>query len=151
MKRKLYVMLVIGFLVSASIAFADSSPSKAPTSSSDIRVFRLTANEVQTAFVNWGPSFRWLLTRNEIDSFITMLRKASEEDIKPYFGPMPKGGPFQVSLTTKSNEHFTFTVGTGGEGYVLCPGGKVFLPEFADFMKPFITRRANEANNVGSM
>jgi hypothetical protein len=113
MKRKLYVMLVIGFLVSASIAFADSSPSKAPTSSSDIRVFRLTANEVQTAFVNWGPSFRWLLTRNEIDSLITMLRKASEEDIKPYFGPMPKGGPFQVSLTTKSNEHFTFTVGTG--------------------------------------
>jgi hypothetical protein len=145
MKRKLYMMLVICFLVSASTAIADSSSSKAPPNNSDMRMFRLTANEVQTAHVRWGPSIRWMLTRNEIDSLITILRKARKEDIKPYYGPVPKGGPFQVSLTTKSYEQFTFTVGAGGEGYVLCPGGKVFLPEFTDFMKPFIARRANEA------
>jgi len=49
-----------------------------------MRVFRLTANEVQAAHVKWGPRIR-------------------------------------------------------------CPGGQVFLPEFDDFMKPFIVRRANEA------
>jgi hypothetical protein len=139
------MMLLICFLVSASNAIADSSSSKAPLNNSDMQMFRLTANEVQTAHVRWGPTIRWMLTRNEIDSLITILRKARKEDIKPYYGPAPKGGPFQVSLTTKSYEQFTFTVGAGGEGYVLCPGGKVFLPEFTDFMKPFIARRANEA------
>ena len=82
---------------------------------------------------------------SEIESLITILRKARKEDVKPYLGPFPKGGPFQVTLTTKSDEHFTFTVGVGGEGYVLCEGGKVYLPEFYDFMKPFIVRRADEA------
>ncbi|WP_169090430.1 hypothetical protein [Paenibacillus sp. PL91] len=145
MKRKMHVMLVIWLLVSAFTAFADSSPSNASSSNSDMRVFKLTANEIQSAHVIWGPRFRWMLTRNEIESLLTILRKARKEDIEPYYGPMPKGGPFQVALTTKLNEHFTFTVGTGGRGHVLCPEGKVFLPEFGDFMKPFIVRRANEA------
>lgn len=87
------------------------------------------------------------LTTHKIDSLITILRKARKEDVKPYLGPFPKGGPFQVILTTKSNEHFTFTAGVGGEGYVLSPGGKVYLPEFYDFMKPFIVRRADEAKS----
>ncbi|KRE40003.1 hypothetical protein [Paenibacillus sp. Soil522] len=130
MKRKLYVLLVISLLVSASTAFADSSPFNTPPGSSDMRVFRLTANEVQSVHVKWGPRFRWMLTRNEIDSLLTILRKARKEDIKPYYGPMPKGGPFQVSLMTKSNEHFTFTVGAGGEGYVLCEGARYFCRSF---------------------
>ncbi|MDQ6422242.1 hypothetical protein RB620_22705 [Paenibacillus sp. LHD-117] len=139
------MMLVICFLFSSSTVIADSSLSEARTSNTDTRVFRLTANEVLSAHVKWGPGIRWMLTRNEIDSLITILRKAMKEDIKPYHGPFPKGGPFQVSLTTKSYEQYTFTVGAGGEGYVLYSGGKVFLPEFTDFMKPFIIRRANEA------
>jgi hypothetical protein len=57
----------------------------------------------------------------------------------------PKGGPFQVTLLTTSNEHFTLTTG-GGVGIIFCEGGQVFLPEFSEFMKPFIIRRANEAN-----
>jgi hypothetical protein len=97
MKRKLYMMMVICFLVSASTAIADSSSSKTPPNNSDMRMFRFTANEVQTAHERWGPSIGWMLTRNEIDSLITILRKARKEDIKPYYGPAPKGGPFQLS------------------------------------------------------
>lgn len=143
MKRKSFVLLVIYFVFCTSTAFADSS--NVFPSNSEMRVFRLTANEVETAYVKWGPRFCWMLTTHEIDSLITILRKARKEDVTPYLGPFPKGGPFQVSLTTKSNEHFTFTVGVGGERYVLCAGGKVYLPEFYDFMKPFIVRRADEA------
>jgi hypothetical protein len=147
MKRKLFVVLVICLMVCASNAVAKSSPSKVSPSNSDMRVFRLTANEVESAYVKWGPKVCWMLTSQEIDSLITMLRKVKKEDIKPYSGPFPKGGPFQVSLTTKSNDLFCFTAGAGGEGYVLFRGGKVFLPEFHDFMKPFIVRRVNEAKN----
>ena len=70
MKRKKYMMLVICLLVSASTAFADSSPSNASPNSSYMRVFRLTANEVHSAHVKWGPRIRWMLTRNEIDSLL---------------------------------------------------------------------------------
>lgn len=113
-------------MVSAFTAFAESSPSNASSSNSDMRVFRLTANEIQSAHVKWGPRFRWMLTRYEIDSLLTILRKARKEDIEPYYGPMPKGGPFQVGLTTKLNEHITFTVGAGGRGYVFSPGARYF-------------------------
>lgn len=120
----------------------------ATSSSSDMRVFRLTADDVQSAHVKWGPRFHWMLTRDEIDSLITILRKARKEDIQPYNGPLPKRGPLSVSLTTKSNEHFTFTFGVGGKGYILCPGGKVYLPKFSDYMKPFKVRRAIEAHDL---
>lgn len=147
MKGKLFALLVICLLFYCFTAVAESSPSKALRSNSSAQVFRLTSNDVQTAFVKWGE-FCWTLKSEEIDSLIIMLQKVREEDIKPYRGPLPKGGPFQVNLKTKSNEHFTFTVGVGGEGYVLCsPREKVYLPEFNEFMKPFIERRANEANN----
>lgn len=143
MKRKLFVLLVICLLFCTSTAVADSS--NVFPSNFEMRVFRLTANEVETAYVKWGPRFCWMLTAHEIDSLIIILIKARKEDVKPYLGSFPKGGPFQVILTTKSDEHFTFTVGVGGEGYVLCEEGKVYLPEFYDLMKPFIVRRADEA------
>lgn len=148
MKRKLFALLVICLLVYGFTAVAESSPSKALRSNSNAQVFRLTSNDVQTAYVKWGPGICWTLKNEEIDSLIIMLRKVRKEDIKPYRGPLPKGDPFQVSLTTKSNEHFTFTVGVGGQGYVLfSPREKVYLPGFNEFMNPFIERRANEANN----
>jgi hypothetical protein len=115
-----------------------------PLTNSDMRVFRLSAGDIKSAQVRWGPSVRWTLERNEINSLIRILRKARKENIKPFNGPFPKGGPFQVTLLTTSNEHFTLTTGGGG-GYIICPGGKVYLPEFSEFMKPFIIRRANEA------
>ncbi|MBB3128849.1 hypothetical protein FHS19_003524 [Paenibacillus rhizosphaerae] len=147
MKGKLFALLVICLLVYGFAVVAESSPSKAFRSNSNAQVFRLTSNDVQTAYVKWGE-FCWTLKSEEIDSFIIMLRKVRKEDIKPYHGPFPKGGPFQVSLTMKSNEHFTFTVGVGGQGYVLfSPREKVYLPGFNEFKNPFIERRANEAKN----
>ncbi|MEK5641436.1 MULTISPECIES: hypothetical protein [Paenibacillus] len=135
MKRKLFALLGICLLIYGFATVAESSPSKSS-------VFRLTANDVQTAYVKWGE-FCWTLKSEEIDSLIIML-----QNIKPYLGPLPKGGPFQVSLTTKSNEHFAFTVGVGGQGYVLIsPREKVYLPGFNEFMNPFIERRTNEAKN----
>lgn len=144
MKKTLYSILIICFLISSSSVFADSTPSNAPLSENDMRAFRLTSNEIQSAHVKWGPGLQWTLTRNEIESLIKILRTARKEDIKPYYGPMPKGGPFSVTLTTKQNEKFSFMVGVGGKGYILCPGGKVFLPTFQDFMEPFKIRRVNE-------
>ncbi|MET3849062.1 MULTISPECIES: hypothetical protein [Paenibacillus] len=148
MKRKLSVLLVIYLLVYGLATIAEASPSKVSQSNSHALVFRLTANDVQTAYVKWGPGFYWTLNSEEIDSLIIMLQKVRKEDIKPYHGPLPKGGPFQVNITTKLNEYFTFTAGVGGKGYVLCsPLEKVYLPEFSEFMKPFIARRASEAKN----
>lgn len=146
MKTKLYVFLAICLFITTSTVVAETFSSKVTPINSDSRVFRFTADEVETAYVKWGPRFCWLLTSKEIDSFITILRKVRKEDIQPYHGPFPKGGPFQVTLLTNSDEQYTFTAGVGGVGYVLGLWERVYIPEFDNFMKPFIARRTNETN-----
>ncbi|UVI28149.1 hypothetical protein [Paenibacillus spongiae] len=101
----------------------------------DMRLFSLSADEIKSAEASWGARYRRKLEINEIYSLITMLQRVNKEDINPYNGPSPKGGPFQVTLLLKSNEQFDLT--WNGE-YILFRENQIFQPEFREFKKQIL-------------
>ena len=81
-----------------------------------------------------GSFYRRTLEINEIQSLVRILHRVNKEDIEPYHGPAPKGGPFSVTLLLKSDEQFTLTL--NGD-YILCQGNQISQPEFREFKKQF--------------
>ncbi|MCK9859273.1 hypothetical protein CFI03_011830 [Paenibacillus sp. ATY16] len=95
------------------------------------QLFNFSAEEIQSARLKWLCCYGVLLTKDEIKSLASMLSKINKEDITPYTGPAPKGGPTRFVITLVSNEKVGFV--KNGD-YLLVDGGKVYLPEFSEFV-----------------
>ncbi|BCG59999.1 hypothetical protein [Paenibacillus sp. URB8-2] len=96
----------------------------------NMHLFRLSSNEIKSAEVRWGPRYHRTLEFKEIRFLVRILQRVKNEDIKPYNGPAPKGGPFEVTLLLQSNEKFVLTL--NGD-YILYQGNQIFQPEFCEF------------------
>ncbi len=66
-----------------------------PQNNYDMRLFRLSADEIKSAEVRWGALYRRTLEINEIQSLVRILHRVNKEDIEPYHEPAPKVDRFQ--------------------------------------------------------
>ncbi|MBP3966533.1 hypothetical protein [Paenibacillus lignilyticus] len=92
----------------------------------------LTTNQIESAEIMWLCCNQIPLTKDEINTLVTLLKKVQKNEISPYTGPGPKGGPRRINLYLKSNEQLTFVL--NGDG-ILLGRNQIYLPEIREFVE----------------
>jgi hypothetical protein len=70
------------------------------------------------------------LTETEVHQLITILHNVRIENIQPFNGPFPKGGPTQMTLFLKSGEKISLTL---NGSYIIYGENQIYQPEIRQF------------------
>ncbi|MGF7036572.1 hypothetical protein J2T17_007646 [Paenibacillus mucilaginosus] len=135
---------MFGLITSYFVAYEDEVT--IPVLRPKTQLINFSADEVQNAEIKWFCCYGIVLTRNEIITLVKILSKINKEDITPYTGPAPKGGPIRCKITLNSNEEVGFV--TNG-AYILVGGGKVYMPLFGDFVAQIRGDRNRIIEDIG--
>jgi hypothetical protein len=150
--RKFRVLALVIFIhifipcLSSELVFASDSVGDQGMGKTEIRSIHYAADHIVEAELTWSGRHRILLTSDQIITLAGMLREVENDDISPYEGPLPKGGPTSINFTLDTNEEFTIIL---NGRYILFDESQIYQPELSEYVKQVkLTPNSSRYNNT---